>query len=89
MGRQNSPALKRVKDFVRPAKAFVGQPTVEKAGNGFSNGLLRSVDPETSNFVCVQGARKTKKRSVHAVREHFWATEQHGNRVKRPFPDGH
>jgi len=34
-------------------------------------GLVTSVHPETSNFVRVQGARKTKKRSVHAVREHF------------------
>jgi hypothetical protein len=32
---------------------------------------------------------KTKKRSVHAVREHFSTTEQRSNRAKGPFPDGH
>jgi len=54
-----------------------------------SGWALSSVHPETSNFVRVQGARKTQKRSVHAVREHLATTEQHGNRAKGPFPDGH
>jgi hypothetical protein len=38
--------------------------------DGSNDGAV-GVQPETSNFVRVQGARKTKKRSVHAVRDHF------------------
>lgn len=35
---------------------------------------IPSIRPETSNFVRVQGAKRTKKRGTHAVREPFSAT---------------
>ncbi len=47
------------------------------------------VRPETSNFVRGQGAKETKKRSVHEVREHFSTTEQRGNLAKGRFSGEH
>jgi len=52
-----------------------------------------SVQPETSNFVECKARGKRKSgayiQGADTVREHFSATEQHGNRVKGVFPDGH